>query len=144
MTNFWYLEKWDFLAHPNVKMGKNGNAPIYRRGFHVFFQKFMTLIHTSQTGYYGFSLLWVYFENPGKTFVTQQRPWCDGWELPLFWWSTGHLDSVDRKLLANCVQWIVSTLVTLLTPVSRWNIISCNKVITVHSCFPPHFSLPKC
>ena len=53
---FWITQKLTFFTHPNIKIGKNGNAPIHRRGFHVFFQKFMTLIHTSQTGYYGFSL----------------------------------------------------------------------------------------
>ena len=42
--NFWYLQKLEFLAHPNLKIGKNGNAPIHRGGFHLFFQKIITLI----------------------------------------------------------------------------------------------------
>jgi len=30
--------KLTFFTHPNIKIGKNGNAPIHRRGFHVFFK----------------------------------------------------------------------------------------------------------
>ena len=44
---------FNLLAHPNLKIGKNGNAPIHRWGFMFFFQKFMTLIHTSHIGYIG-------------------------------------------------------------------------------------------
>ena len=68
-----------FLTHPNIKIGKNGNAPIHRRGFHVFFQKFMTLIHTSQTGYHGFSHLGpsvsLKFVTPALTCSTSVSIW---------------------------------------------------------------------
>ena len=35
---FWITQKLTFFTHPNIKIGKNGNAPIHRRGFHVFFK----------------------------------------------------------------------------------------------------------
>ena len=35
---FWITQKLTFFTHPNIKIAKNGNAPIHWRGFHAFFK----------------------------------------------------------------------------------------------------------